>query len=41
MAGQVRSSLAEALLKRANYEQAPEAVDEAGVAFAGALSAPH
>lgn len=42
MEGQVRSSLAEALLRRANYAQAPEAIDaEVGVAFAGALSAPH
>jgi tetratricopeptide (TPR) repeat protein len=42
MEGQVRSSLAGALLQRANYTQAPEAVDaEAGVALAGALSSPH
>jgi tetratricopeptide (TPR) repeat protein len=42
MEEQVRSSLAGALLQRANYAQTPETIDsEAGVAFAGALSAPH
>jgi tetratricopeptide (TPR) repeat protein len=41
MEGQVRSSLAEALLKRANYAQAPQAAGSATVELAGIASAPN